>query len=691
MVPLRGVLTALFLAIAAPAQTCEPSPEIARAIKSLPDTSDYRISYDQRMRPLRDLVAKYPRDVFIGHRYQEMLRHRLHLYRDLDRAFELYRSQPADPFFRYLEARLTGAFNPAKAGQLLTALLRDHPTFPWPHLAIAGLTDNHGARDVKKAEPHLRAFLSACPASIEGLTMLRTVDDPEMIAAGARKLREVLEARADPGSVPSWRYLWDLEFRAAPKADQEAVRQRVVNDVESLQKRPHAPTREWYWLFSYAAELTKEPNVRTWMESTVLKQFPDSAIAATVERARWSREHPRPARGATPDQYQAYAALEKARLEELHSLYPNDHDVILDRWFQISSGGASIPLDVRLAIADDYAALVRRSPDGFSSTPPAAINLASLYVTWRVRLDQVPALIITGLRDAELERRYQVERFDMAALTEWRAQTTLADLYLYQKKPDRVRDAIQIGLASLGRMAENPQLSAQDKQSLPYRRRDWLLREGRLAVLEGDSQKALSLFRQYTTASGKDVPVEVLSEVKQLYLDNGGSQELWLDWAASEPKLEAITTASAQVQYTTPLADFQAKDLTGRVWRVADLKGKATFIDVWASWCGPCRAQHPSLQALYNKIKSRNDIQVLTVSVDETAFLAESYLKEFKYTFPAIVSKDLLNGAIPPGGLPQGWIVDAQGRRSEPLDLYLDPDRIIAELEKAAARRSSPK
>jgi hypothetical protein len=175
--------------LAQPARTlypCEASPEVRRALNRTPNLYDYTIPLEDRMKPIRALVEEYPGDVFVHQRYQDRFRRLTHLYQEFDRAFEIYRSRPADPVSRYLEARLTGSFDARQAEAMLTHLIAREPAFPWPHLAIAELTDRRGFRDTTKAETHLRAFLAACPESIEGYAMLRTVEDAEMIREGAR-------------------------------------------------------------------------------------------------------------------------------------------------------------------------------------------------------------------------------------------------------------------------------------------------------------------------------------------------------------------------------------------------------------------------------------------------------------------------------------------------------------------------
>ena len=65
------------------------------------------------------------------------------------------------------------------------------------------------------------------------------------------------------------------------------------------------------------------------------------------------------------------------------------------------------------------------------------------------------------------------------------------------------------------------------------------------------------------------------------------------------------------------MPDFELVDLQGRTWRLADLKGKTAFVNVWATWCAPCRKEMPHLQRLYDRVKGRPDVVLLTMNVDE--------------------------------------------------------------------------
>lgn len=101
---------------------------------------------------------------------------------------------------------------------------------------------------------------------------------------------------------------------------------------------------------------------------------------------------------------------------------------------------------------------------------------------------------------------------------------------------------------------------------------------------------------------------------RQVYLRQGGKPENFLAWATF---LEKTSHAEPVLNFSAPLPDFAVADLRGRVWQLSDLKGRVTLLDFWATWCGACRAELPYIQKLYDRVKERKDLQVITFSVDD--------------------------------------------------------------------------
>ena len=70
---------------------------------------------------------------------------------------------------------------------------------------------------------------------------------------------------------------------------------------------------------------------------------------------------------------------------------------------------------------------------------------------------------------------------------------------------------------------------------------------------------------------------------------------------------------------------------------------------------------HP-LQALYEKLKDRSDVQIVTFNIDEEIGDIAPYMNKNKYTFPVLLAKDYMADLVPDSGIPMLWIVDASGK-----------------------------
>jgi thiol-disulfide isomerase/thioredoxin len=162
---------------------------------------------------------------------------------------------------------------------------------------------------------------------------------------------------------------------------------------------------------------------------------------------------------------------------------------------------------------------------------------------------------------------------------------------------------------------------------------------------------------------------------------------------ATKPALPAggvasVGTAMGWTSLDKPLPDFKMADAASKTWQLADLKGKVTLINLWATWCGPCKAELPYLQKLFNKVRERKDLRVLTLNTDDNLGLILPFLEENKYTFPVLAASAYVNKLIPELSIPRNWIVDANGvLKAERIGFEGGDDRwvdeMIAAMEKA--------
>lgn len=106
---------------------------------------------------------------------------------------------------------------------------------------------------------------------------------------------------------------------------------------------------------------------------------------------------------------------------------------------------------------------------------------------------------------------------------------------------------------------------------------------------------------------------------------------------------------------------FALADLDGRTWSNADLAGKTVFVNVWATWCAPCRQELPHLQELYDKLTTSNDIVLITLNVDEKPEVVAPFVREHKLTFPVIPAFRLVRGELKVRGIPRNWVLDGAG------------------------------
>ena len=107
---------------------------------------------------------------------------------------------------------------------------------------------------------------------------------------------------------------------------------------------------------------------------------------------------------------------------------------------------------------------------------------------------------------------------------------------------------------------------------------------------------------------------------------------------------------------------FTLKDMNGVDVKLASFKGKVILLNFWATWCGPCRAEIPSLIELQKQYA--DDLVVLGFSVDDPVAKLKPYAKEFQINYPILVGlgrEDVQEAFGPLWGIPVSVIIARDG------------------------------
>jgi peroxiredoxin len=141
----------------------------------------------------------------------------------------------------------------------------------------------------------------------------------------------------------------------------------------------------------------------------------------------------------------------------------------------------------------------------------------------------------------------------------------------------------------------------------------------------------------------------------------------WI-WLSAVP-VNATTSGKISVPQTGFLApDFTAKTIGGNAIRLSDLRGKVVLINVWASWCPPCKAEMPAIERVFQAYKNRR-FMVLAIdsTIQDTASNAHAFAIENKLSFPVFLDES-------------GEITRLYHIQSLPTSFFIGPDGVIREV-----------
>jgi len=651
---------------------CETLPQIRQELdeKLGPKVTENMKGGDQtplERRVLGDLIARYPRELEPHRRLIQDIR-----WMDpqsYPALVESYVKQaerhPDDPLALYLAAVVLNGKDTSRAIRLLEQAKSKAPDFAWPDATLAGIHAGGKLVDKAKAATEIAAFFAVCPSSADGGAQwtLNRSGSTELQGRVAVALRARLAQETDPKRLKSYSTLWGLEFRTRPVPEHDALRKQVAGDLKRLESMNPKPDAEW---LDFLKDGYKQSGVAaetvTAMEDRVTQAFPHSEEAYDIASERWKKAHKEPEDQKDAAAWKKYDAEHYAAVKGWIAQFTEDRYVQHDLWFYTISNDPDISEKEGLRAFDDHVAELtdeyeQPSSWGYLSAasflvehkwqPDRALELAHQAEKWAAIASKINTSDNDGVEEAKMRKEQEIYQDQALAGVILRAAKLAG-------KPEEAK--------TLKASVEGP-----PPDDVKFVSGYWQNR-ARLAALEGRKADALTFYqqalftRQRTPQAYHGVLKDDLTdEASAVWKDTGGTEVAWTVWKTPPAGKTQELTEGRWEKATKAMPAFELADLAGKTWRVKNLEGKSVLINVWATWCGPCQSELPHLQKLYEKVKDRSDLQIVTLNIDQELGLVAPFVKEKGFTFPVLPAYSFVLSLLDSVAIPQNWILDPKG------------------------------
>lgn len=122
-----------------------------------------------------------------------------------------------------------------------------------------------------------------------------------------------------------------------------------------------------------------------------------------------------------------------------------------------------------------------------------------------------------------------------------------------------------------------------------------------------------------------------------------------------KPETETINRQSIE-------PDVIVKDVNGTTFPLSSLSGKVLFVNIWATWCPPCRAEMPAIIELEKKFRDNSNIRFLMIDADGDLSRSGQFMEKRNYKLPLYAPVSGLSQPLYSGTLPTTFIVDKRGK-----------------------------
>lgn len=697
---------------------CDAAPALSNELeKAVTSAANPELPFDARMAGFHDLLRRFPTDAFVNRLYLGHFAgyNLLPLFdRRLPQYEALYHENPTGPAGRYLYAFSHARRDPKGSAAELEKLAAEIPQAPWPRLALAYIYGHYiKPADDAKAASRLNDFARLCPDTLDQEALQRFASDasPELKNKTVERLRKQLPGRTDWLALEAWPVLWQLEFQTTPASGHDELRTRIRSDLTRLRALKTETEDRRLGIVRQGYILVNDDEGRRWSLAELMKVAPKSEGAARATVEEWDAQNPFPDRSGPFADRIAYQLKEGDAARDWAERWPNYGPAWGPLYNVFFVDG--LPTDQIVALGRQLVAFAARNPDyTFGFTDPPTMSIAERFASAGTELAALPALIDRALAEAkerhesdlasavgpfgleQIAANFQIESLlgtkvhaillartgkpeaaqaELKAMLKeidatphdslvyWRGIAAVADAAIIGKLNQIARDALTRMDSSLAAGSNAPGTAAQKRDQAKHEAQYWETR-AKLASADGRGIDGVAYYLRGMAATPRDFNPQGRSRLAflahQEWTLAGGTED---GWQAYNPDATSAGSSPQWVAVGSKMPDFALQDSAGHPVRLADFSGKKVFINVWATWCGPCQGELPWVQRLYEALKDRKDIAVLTFNIDENPGLIGSYMREHNLTFPVILAAEYVNSAMKVETIPRNWIIDAEG------------------------------
>jgi len=144
-----------------------------------------------------------------------------------------------------------------------------------------------------------------------------------------------------------------------------------------------------------------------------------------------------------------------------------------------------------------------------------------------------------------------------------------------------------------------------------------------------------------------------------------------------------------------PAITLTGKTLTGDSWNLADHKGHVVVVNVWASWCAPCRAEAAALEKVYGQTSPKGvDFVGVVSGSKDSVDNARAFVDRFDISYPSMFDSDnslilSFGRKLPPSAIPTTLVIDGQGRVAARALGPVDVSRLLGMVEPVMREKTS--